>query len=101
MAWKPTAYSTGVKRWVNVARDGDVVCADKTLGDEYKASGKALEDIYIDDWDWMPAAHNIASYLSYTATRTAVAAAVDRARFQQVGVSTITRGLAESLDENA
>jgi subtilisin family serine protease len=91
----------GVKRWVNIARDGDVVCQDQTLNDEYNASGKAVEDIRIHDWDWMPAAHSVVYYLSYPETRKAVAAAVDRSRFQSVGAFTISRDLAGSLDDDA
>lgn len=90
-----------VKRWVNIARNGDIVCQDNTLGDEYKAAGKSVTDIRIDDWDRMPAAHNIGYYLNFPETRKAVAAAVDRARFQQVGAFTISRDLASSLDDDA
>jgi len=91
----------GVKRWVNVTRAGDVVCQDKSLGDEYKAAGKSVLDFHIDDWDWMPAAHNVGYYLSYPETRKAVAAAVDRSRFQRVGAFTISRDLAALLDNEA
>ncbi len=90
-----------VKHWVNIARDGDIVCADQTLGDEYKAAGKSVKDIAIKDWDLMPAAHNIGYYLSWPETRKAVATAVDRSRFQHVGVFTIPRDLAASFDEDA
>jgi len=89
----------GVKRWVNIARDGDVVCQDQTLDDEFKAAGKSIQDIRIRDWALMPAAHGVAYYLSYPDTRQAVAAAVDRSRFQRVGPFTISRELAGSLDD--
>lgn len=91
----------GVKRWVNIARDGDVVCQDQTLNDEYKTVGTVIEDIRIRDWALMPAAHGVAYYLSYLETRKAVAAAVDRSRFQRVGAFTISRDLAGSLDDDA
>lgn len=91
----------GVKRWVNIARDGDVVCQDQTLNDEYRAAGKTIQDMRIRDWDWMPAAHSVVYYLSYPETRKAVAAAVDRSRFQRVGAFTISRDLAGSLDDDA
>jgi len=91
----------GVKRWVNIARDGDVVCQDQTLDDDYKAAGKSIQDIRIRDWALMPAAHGIAYYLSYPETRQAVALAVDRSRFQRVGAFTISKDLAGSLDDDA
>jgi subtilisin family serine protease len=90
-----------VKRWVNIARDGDFVCQDQTLNDEYKAAGKSILDLRIGDWDWMPAAHSADYYLSFSETRKAVAAAVDRSRFQRVGAFTISNDLANHLDEDA
>jgi subtilisin family serine protease len=94
------AVPPGVKRWVNVARDGDLVCADQTLADDYPTPGKSPVDFEIDDFDWMPAAHNVGYYLSYHETRKSVIAAVDKARFQQVSAFTVARDLAGSLDED-
>lgn len=92
----------GVKRWVNVARDGDIVCSDQTLADEYSAAGKKVEDARIDDFAFPPGkAHDSGYYLSYSVTRQAVAAAVDKSRFQQVGSFNIARNLSDALDENA
>lgn len=92
----------GVKRWVNVAREGDIVSADPTLADEYSSSGKRVEDFWIDDFAFPPGkAHDSGYYLSYSATRQAVAAAVDKSRFQQVGSFNIARNLSDALDENA
>jgi subtilisin family serine protease len=90
-----------VRRWVNVARDGDVVCADQKLRGDYVAAGKSVEDFRIDDFDWMPAAHSIAFYLSFHETRKAVMAAVDKARFQPVSAFTVARDLASALDADA
>jgi subtilisin family serine protease len=98
---KQLPFPAGVKRWVNGARNGDIVCADKTLGDEYKSAGKTVEDFYIKDWDRMAKAHSIAYYLTYPNTREAIASAVDRSRFQQVSAFTISRALAERLDEDS
>lgn len=90
-----------VKQWVNIARDGDVVCADQTLGDEYKSAGKAVIDLEIDDFDWMPGAHSVAYYLSYSETRKAVFGVVDKARFQPVSAVTISKDLSGQLDDDA
>lgn len=90
-----------VKRWVNVARDGDIVCADQELLDDYCTAGKSVVDFRIADFDWMPAAHNIGTYLAYDETKKAVVASVDRARFQQISSVTIARGLASTLDDDA
>jgi len=92
---------SSVRRWVNIARNGDVVCADKRLNNDYKSPGKSIEDIRIRRWALMPAAHSADYYLSYAETRKAVAATVDRARFQRVGPFTISQDLATKLNEDA
>lgn len=89
-----------VKRWVNVAGNGDVVCADQSLADAYKASGKTVEDFKIPDFMFPPTkAHATSRYFSFPATRSSVMSAVDKARFQHVGPFTIAKDLAKALDE--
>ena len=54
----------GVKRWINVARDGDIVCADQTLADEYRTAGKTPVDYRIGRFAFPPAkAHEVRDYL--------------------------------------
>lgn len=89
----------GVKRWINVARNGDIVCADKTLAGEYNRAGLTVEDFYIRDWALMPKAHDAAYYLSYGPTREAVHAAVDTARFQPISGFAVARDLTEAFDQ--
>lgn len=90
-----------VKSWVNIARDGDVVAQDQTLNDEYTTTGKAILDIRISDWDWMPAAHSAVYYLAHAETRKTIAAVVDRERFQKIGAFTLSQELARHLDGDA
>lgn len=95
-------FPPGVKRWLNVARDGDIVCADQTLADEYRTAGRTPADVRIADFVFPPAkAHDGGDYLRHPATRRAVMAAVDTARFQPVSPFTVARDLAGSLDEDA
>jgi subtilisin family serine protease len=89
-----------VKRWVNVARFGDIVCLDRKLADDYSSPGKRLTDFWIDDFDFMPAAHNTGTYLSFCETRKSVRAAVDSSRFQPVSPVTIARNLASAFDDD-
>ncbi|EDY38994.1 serine peptidase [Cyanobium sp. PCC 7001] len=93
----------GVKRWVNIAQDGDIVCLDQSLADEYSATGKPpIRDERLQGIVWPPSkAHAASRYLSRTATQTTVMTAVDRARFQPVSPVTVTRNLAEALDAEA
>jgi subtilisin family serine protease len=93
----------GVKRWINVARDGDIVCSDQSLSDEYSAAGKEpVVDIRIHDGAFPPTkAHDVGYYLCYAETRKAVAAAVDKSRFQQVGSFTVARNLSDALEDRA
>ncbi|NQW99991.1 serine protease, partial [bacterium] len=44
----------GVKRWLNVARDGDIVCSDQTLADEYSSAAKPVADVRIRDFAFPP-----------------------------------------------
>lgn len=91
-----------VKQWINVARDGDIVCSDQSLSDEYSAAGKSLVDIRIKDGAFPPTkAHDVGFYLCYPETRQAVASAVDKSRFQQVGSFTVARNLSDALEERA
>lgn len=91
-----------VKHWINIARDGDIVCSDQTLADEYSAAGKKVVDIRIGDGAFPPTkAHDVGYYLSYPETRKAVASAVDKSRFQQVGSFTVARNLSDALEERA
>jgi subtilisin family serine protease len=89
----------GVKRRINVARNGDIVCADKTLAGEYTRTGLNVEDFLIQDWALMPKAHDAAYYLSYGVTREAVHASVDTARFQPISGFAVARDLTETLDQ--
>lgn len=91
---------TCVKRWVNVAGNGDLVCADKTLGNDYKSSGKTVEDHLIPDNVFPPTkAHAISRYLTFPTTRSSIMAVIDKSRFQHVGSFTIAKDLAKSLDQ--
>lgn len=91
-----------VKHWINVARDGDIVCSDQSLADEYSAAGKSVVDIRIKDGAFPPTkAHDVGFYLCYSETRQAVAAVVDKSRFQQVGPFTVARNLSDALEERA
>ncbi|MCP9835263.1 MULTISPECIES: S8 family peptidase [unclassified Cyanobium] len=93
----------GVKRWVNIAQDGDIVCLDQTLADEYSAVGKpAIIDERVEGVVWPPSkAHSASRYLSRHATQETVMAAVDRSRFQPVSPMTVARSLADALDVEA
>jgi len=92
----------GVGRWLNVAGDGDLVCAGGALADAYRSVGKAVEELRIKGMVWPPAAaHDSGRYLGFPAIRRAVLAAVDRGRFQPVGAFTVTRDLVRAMDERA
>ncbi len=93
----------GVKRWVNIAQDGDIVCLDQTLADDYSATGKPpIRDERVAGVVWPPSkAHSASRYLSRQSTQETVMGAVDRSRFQPVSPVTVARNLAESLDEDA
>lgn len=96
---KQLSIPPGVERWINVARDGDIVCADKTLGNEYVRGSQTVEDYFIDDWALMPKAHNVVDYLVHRYTREPVLATVRTDRFQPVSKFTIARDLTASMDE--
>jgi len=89
-----------VKRWVNIAQDGDIVCLDQALADTYRSSGKPpLLDERVKGVVWPPSkAHSASRYLSRAFTQETVLAALDRARFQPVSPATVARSLAEALD---
>ncbi|MFO7788627.1 MAG: S8 family peptidase [Halospina sp.] len=92
-----------VKRWVNITQDGDIVCLDKTLADEYGKGGSlCIEDERQEGLLWPPSeAHSASRYLSRRITQQVVQATVDRSRFQQVSPVTVVRNLANALDEDA
>lgn len=92
-----------VKRWVNITQDGDIVCLDQTLADEYGKGGRLkIEDERQKGIVWPPSeAHSASRYLSRRITQQVVQAAVDRSRFQQVSPVTVARNLAHALDEDA
>jgi subtilisin family serine protease len=92
-----------VKRWVNITQDGDIVCLDQTLADEYGKGGSLrIEDERQRGLVWPPSeAHSASRYLSRRITQQVVQAAVDRSRFQQVSPVTVARNLANALDEDA
>ena len=64
----------GVKRWVNIAQDGDIVCLDQTLADEYTAAGKpTIVDQRVEGVVWPPSkAHSASRYLSRESTQETV-----------------------------
>jgi subtilisin family serine protease len=92
-----------VKRWVNIAQDGDIVCLDQTLADEYTATGKpAIVDQRVEGIVWPPSkAHSATRYLSRQSTQETVMGALERSRFQPVSPVTVARNLADSLDADA
>ncbi len=100
---KKLPIPSGVKRWVNIAQDGDIVCLDQSLADEYSSSGKpAVRDIQVEGIVWPPSkAHSASRYLSRRQTQETVMGAVDRSRFQPVSPVTVARNLADSLDVDA
>ncbi|MDM7937489.1 MAG: S8 family peptidase [Cyanobium sp. CZS 48M] len=100
---KKLPIPAGVKRWVNLAQDGDIVCLDQSLADEYSASGKpAVVDERVKGIVWPPSkAHSASRYLSRRFTQETVMGAVDRSRFQPVSPITVARNLADSLDADA
>lgn len=93
----------GVKRWVNIAQDGDIVCLDQSLADEYSATGKPrIEDQRVEGVVWPPSkAHSASRYLSRRETQATVQTALDRSRFQPVSPMTVARSLADALDVDA
>ncbi len=93
----------GVKRWVNIAQDGDIVCLDQSLADEFSAAGKPrIEDQRVEGVVWPPSkAHSASRYLSRRETQATVQTALDRSRFQPVSPMTVARSLADVLDVDA
>ncbi len=75
-----------VKRWVNISQDGDIVCLDQSLADEYSAAGKPkIVGGRIQGLVWPASkAHSASRYLSCQSTQETVMAALDRSRFQPV-----------------
>ncbi len=100
---KTLPIPASVKRWVNIAQDGDIVCLDQSLADEYSSSGKpAVVDERVEGLVWPPSkAHAADRYLSRRDTQITVMGAVDRSRFQPVSPVTVARNLADSLDDDA
>lgn len=100
---KTLPIPTAVKRWVNIAQDGDIVCLDQSLADEYGSTGKpAVLDERVEGLVWPPSkAHAADRYLSRRDTQVTVMGAVDRSRFQPVSPVTVARNLADSLDDDA
>jgi subtilisin family serine protease len=93
----------GVKRWVNIAQDGDIVCLDQSLADEYSGAGKPrIDDQRVKGIVWPPSkAHSASRYLSRHETQETVMTALDRSRFQPVSPMTVSRSLADALDVDA
>ena len=100
---KTLPIPAAVTRWVNIAQDGDIVCLDQSLADEYSSRGKpAVEDERIRGLVWPPSkAHAADRYLSRRDTQVTVMGAVDRSRFQPVSQVTVARNLADALDADA
>lgn len=100
---KALPIPAAVARWVNIAQDGDIVCLDQSLADEYSAAGKpAVVDERVEGLVWPPSkAHAADRYLSRRDTQITVMGAVDRSRFQPVSPVTVARNLADSLDADA
>ena len=100
---KKLPIPAGVKRWVNIAQDGDIVCLDQSLADEYSAAGKPkIVDERVVGVVWPPSkAHSASRYLSRQSTQETVMAALDRSRFQPVSPMTVARSLADALDVEA
>lgn len=100
---KTLPIPAGVKRWVNIAQDGDIVCLDQSLADEYGSAGKPkIVDERLQGMVWPPSkAHSASGYLSRRSTQETVLAALDRSRFQPVSPITVTRSLSEALDIEA
>ncbi len=93
----------GVKRWVNIAQNGDIVCLDQILANDYSAPGKpAAVDQRVEAIVWPPSkAHSASLYLSRRFTQGTVMEGLDRSRFQPVSPITVKRNLADSLDAHA
>lgn len=89
-----------VKRWVNIAQDGDIVCLDQGLADEYSGTGKpSIVDERVRGFVWPPSkAHSASRYLSRRETQEMVMPALDRSLFQPVSPMTVSRSLVEALD---
>ncbi len=100
---KTLPIPAGVKRWVNIAQDGDIVCLDQSLADEYSAAGKPkVVDERVMGVVWPPSkAHSASRYLSRQSTQETVMTALDRSRFQPVSPMTVARSLADALDVEA
>ncbi|NQV11230.1 MAG: S8 family peptidase [Cyanobacteria bacterium] len=100
---KQLPIPAAVKRWVNIAQDGDIVCLDQSLADEYSSTGKpAVVDEQVKGFVWPPSkAHAADRYLSRRDTQITVMGSVDRSRFQPVSPVTVARNLANSLDADA
>ncbi|WP_255111762.1 S8 family peptidase [Synechococcus sp. RedBA-s] len=100
---KKLPIPAGVKRWVNIAQEGDIVCMDQSLADEYSAAGKpTILDERVEGIVWPPSkAHSASRYLSRRYTQETVMAALDRSRFQPVSPMTVARSLADALDVEA
>jgi pimeloyl-ACP methyl ester carboxylesterase len=100
---KTLPIPTGVKRWVNIAQGGDIVCLDQSLADEYGRAGKPkIVDERLQGMVWPPSkAHSASGYLARRSTQETVLAALDRSRFQPVSPITVTRSLSEALDIEA
>ena len=100
---KTLPIPAAVTRWVNIAQDGDIVCLDQSLADEYSSRGKpAVKDERIQGLVWPPSkAHAADRYLSRRDTQVTVMGAVDRSRFQPVSPVTVARNLTDSLDADA
>ncbi len=100
---KALPIPAAVKRWVNIAQDGDIVCLDQSLADEYSTKGKPpVLDERVKGVVWPPSkAHAANRYLARPDTQVTVMGAVDRSRFQAISPVTVARNLADCLDADA
>lgn len=92
-AWtgkKKLPWPECVQRWVNVARPGDVVCADRTLNDEVASpAGKRVED---HDVEKRKNPHAIRGYLAESVLRTPVMDTVGSAFRQELAKRLVVAG---------
>jgi subtilisin family serine protease len=88
-----------VKRWVNVADPIDPVCADKTLGDEYRpVNGVKVQDLLRWNLDSPRDPHSGSGYLRLEDVRHAVREAVQRDLFQRVAPFALGRDIVKVME---
>ncbi len=88
-----------VKRWINVSDPLDPVCADKRLGNDYRATnGVNVEDFVCWNMDSPRDPHSGSGYLRLHEVRAPVREIVDRALFQRISSFTIARDLVNDME---